>query len=459
MRDLRQPNLSLRDALAEAGWTGQQLADAVNAAGGEIGAALSYDRTAVAHWLAGTRPRSPVPELLAEVFSRQLGRLVTMAELGLSAKADDARLPSADAFAEDFARLEDDDVADALAALAESHVTGSRTARQPAYNLAALAVPGWSDGRAVLPRRPPPARAAGRGVTVGDVAAAERMARLFSTCDVALGGGYVRQAAVSYLAIDLAPKLRVPAYPARRRRLFAAATEIAYICAFTCFDDELHGLGLHYYRAALRLAAENGDQAAYAITLRGMSVQAESLGHHQQARRLAEVAADSVRHVQPVQQAFLLGQLAVARAAHGDRPGALASLNAAERRLDQATSAASLIGAYHAASLAHQQAAVRSLLGDKQGAITALAASVRLRPRAERRAHAITVAALAELQLGAGYLDQAVQNWHLFLDAYPCLHSGRVTAALRVLRRSIRPHTRNPAAHALMQRAAAYTSH
>lgn len=463
-----QPNLSLRDALAEAGWTGQQLATAVNAAGREIGLTLSFDRTAVAHWLAGTHPRSPTPGLIAEVFSRRLGRLVSPADLGLSrataetapapAGGSGSRLAPTQVSGRDLTQPDNGDVAPALAALADVHAAmASRAARQPAYNLAALAVPGWPQRGVLLPRRRVPARGTA-WVTAADVTAAERLAQLFATCDTAFGGGYVRPAAAFYLAADLSPKLRAPAHPARRRALFAAAAEIAYLCAFACFDDDLHGLGQRYYHAALRLAAENGDQAAYAITLRGMSVQAGSLGHRQEARRLAEAAADNVRRVDPIRQAFLLGQLAVAGAAEGDRTGSLASLAAAEHRLDQATSATPLIGAYHRASLAHQQGAVRSFLGDKHGAIAALSVSIRHRPGTERRARAVTLAALAELQLAVGHLDEAVETWHRFLDDYPYLHSGRVSAALRALRGNIRPHTKNPAVRALMDRATGHTA-
>jgi hypothetical protein len=460
----RRPNPHLRRALSEAGWTEQQLATAVNDAGREIGETLSYDRTTVAHWLAGARPRPPGPGLLAEVFSRRLGRAVTPADLGLGpvpgqatrslAAIADSGLPLGAAQVQPVDQLPDDDVVPALVALARAQATtGTAAAAQPAYSLAGLAVPGWPHAGTGLPA----AGGAATEVTAADVLAAERLAWLFGTSEAAHGGGQVRRAAAFYLAADLAPKLAMGARAARRRRLLSAATEIAYLCAFMSFDDELNGLGQRYYRVALRLAAENGDQAAYAITLRGMSVQASVLGHRQQALQLAEAAAVGVHKVVPVSQAFLFGQLAVARAAEQDRAGALASLAEAERSLSQATSGGSarpLIGAYNPASLAHQRAAVQSLLGDDQGAIAALAASITQRPRAERRSRAVTLATLGELQLTAGHLDEAITTWHGFLDDYPYLKSARVTTALGTLRRSMRPHARNATARALLQRAA-----
>ena len=66
-------NRALRALLAEAGWTGQDLVRAVNAAGREIGVELRYQRTSAAQWLGGVRPRPPAPDLIVEVLGRRLG--------------------------------------------------------------------------------------------------------------------------------------------------------------------------------------------------------------------------------------------------------------------------------------------------------------------------------------------------------------------------------------------------
>lgn len=79
----RVANARLGGLLAEAGWSGAELARAVNALGTLHGLPLRYDRTAVAHWLSGTRPRRPVPELIAAALTERCGRLVTVAEAGL----------------------------------------------------------------------------------------------------------------------------------------------------------------------------------------------------------------------------------------------------------------------------------------------------------------------------------------------------------------------------------------
>jgi len=437
MTSRRRPNERLRALMAEARLTGQELAGLVNRAGAEAGFRMHYDRTSVSHWLAGTHPRSPVPELLAEVISRALNRPVSLAEAGLRVAGPTAgdHLAGPDPLAE-------------LSALWQARV---RRAGVP-YSLSALNVPSWPP---LVPAQPRTAHDAPPPTAMEVVETAESLARVFSDCDRTLGGGSVRRALGGYLSHDLVPRMRDPGSPAVGRRLHAVGGRLAYLCGFMCFDDELHGLAQRHYRVALSLAAEIDDQAGYAITLREMSVQARLLGHHDEAVRLAEAAVITGKAVDPVRRAFLHGQLAVALAAVGDRARAMTSLAASERFLERATStSAPLTGAYHLASLAHQEAAVRNLLGDTQRAASALALSIRYRPDSERRARAITLARLAELQLGHGHLDEAVSTWHKFLGDYPYLSSGRADTALAAMRALLRPHTRHAGVTALLRRAA-----
>jgi hypothetical protein len=458
--DDRRSNHHLRDALIETNWTGQQLAEAVNAVGAESGVALFYDRTAVAHWLAGTQPRPPVPELIAEAFSRRLGDRVTAADLDLTRRRPAEKNH---AHAELGSGVEPrpirwkEDVAAELATLSGLQSASRRRSAAVPYRLEATSLLDWArvvmETRLPAPRRPPPP-------LEDHVVAAEAMARVFSADDSAFGGTHCRRALAAYLSAALAPTLHTTARPGVRRRLLTAATQLTYLCAFMCFDDELHGLAQRYYRTALRLAAENGDAMRYAITLRAMSVQACALDHHRHAVQLAEAAAETAGRTSSARKAFLLGQLAVATATDHDRVRAMSCLSAAERALDKSSSSEAdeeVIGLYHPAALAHQEAAVRALLGDTAGAVDALNTSIRHRPAIERRSRAITLARLAEFQLRLGHLEESALTWHRFLDAYPDLASGRVTTALKTLRALLRPYARNPAAQGVLHRATTIT--
>lgn len=171
------------------------------------------------------------------------------------------------------------------------------------------------------------------------------------------------------------------------------------------------------------------------------------IGHHRQAVDLAIAAVHAAPSATEAQtSAFLLGQLAVAHAAAGDRWEAIQHLSVAERHMDRAQDApAQLIGGCHTASLAHQQAAVRANLGDRAGAIRALTISIRHRPASERRARAITLARLAELHMDTGELEAACQAWQRFLQDYPHLRSRRVSRAATSMHTRLRPHQNNSA--------------
>jgi hypothetical protein len=437
-----RPNEELRLLLTEAGWTGEQLARTVNRLGAEIGATLRYDRTAVSHWLAGIRPRPPVPGLIAEAFARRLARPVTAADAGVGPSAPAPRQePGPSGLAAELGNL----------SRAQTGAgSGSRVLPEFRYSLAALAVPAWAWE---LPGWPERTRASAAPAGTAEAEAAESIGRVFLAGDAAFGGGSTRRALAAYLSQDLAPRLTAPARPAIRRRLHLAAAQLTYLCGFMSFDDELNGLAQRYYLTALRLCTDANDQINYAVTLRAMSVQALALGHRRHAVHLAEAAAASGRAAGPARQAFLYGQLAVAHAADGDPHNAVAALAAAERRIDQATSTL-LVGACHPASLAHQRAAVQALLGDCKGAAGALVQSIRHRPATERRSRAITLARLAELQLRQGHLDEATATWHTFLDDHFHLTSGRADTALVTMRAMLRPHTGRPAVRTLLARTA-----
>jgi tetratricopeptide (TPR) repeat protein len=441
----RVPNIMLRTLLAEAGWTGDALARAINALGAEAGMSLRYGRPAVAHWLAGMRPRPPVPDLVAEAFSRKLHRPVLVSETGLGSPG-----------APDPPRTWwwEMDVASRLMAPREIGAGGTAPLANRSYRLAELTVPGWVELASARQGLSWNAES-GEKVERWHVRSAAGMVRLFSDADFAFGGGQVRLELARYLAATVAPWLRASATPAVRRELLITASRLTYLCGFMYFDDELHGAAQHYYLTNLRLAAEAGDPTGYAVTLRALSGQARLLGHYREAVNLAEAAVRAAGDMaRPQTAAFLFGQLAVAHAAAGDRRDAVRHLITAERHLDRARDAPEPIGGCDAASLAHQQAAIRAKLGDRAGAIKALTVSIRHRPVAERRSRAITLARLAELQLDDGDLEAACGTWQRFLQDYPHLRSQRIDRALTAMRARLQPHQNNSAVIAVHRRMA-----
>ncbi|MBA0050124.1 regulator [Streptomyces sp. AJS327] len=83
----RIPNRQLAALIAEAGFSNAGLARRVDQLGLEHGLDLRYDKTSVTRWLRGQQPRGTTPALIAEVFTRRLGRRLTAQDLGLDACA------------------------------------------------------------------------------------------------------------------------------------------------------------------------------------------------------------------------------------------------------------------------------------------------------------------------------------------------------------------------------------
>ncbi|MFF2011438.1 regulator [Streptomyces sp. NPDC058195] len=83
----RTPNRRLAALITEAGFSNAGLARRVDQLGLEHGLDLRYDKTSVTRWLRGQQPRGTTPALIAEVFTRRLGRRLSAQDLGLDACA------------------------------------------------------------------------------------------------------------------------------------------------------------------------------------------------------------------------------------------------------------------------------------------------------------------------------------------------------------------------------------
>lgn len=432
-------NVLLRSLLSETSWTQEACARAVNVTAAEAGLELYLDRRSVGHWLAGVRPRRPIPELAAEALSRRLGRVVTVEETGLCQSA-------ADPAEHEWLRQ---DPIETLTALATA---GSRRGSQikGAYSLAALAVPGWEQvvGDRLGSRSPDSGAAP---LSRDEVSAVRSVLAVFARADASFGGGYVRFAASRYLAATV-PRLRAPGPATVRNDLAITAARLAYLAGYASFDEADHPAAQRYHLAALRLSGRAGDKIGYAMSLRALSVQAQELGHLDHAVSLAEAADAAAGTADYQSRAFFGSQLAVARAQAGDHRGAAALLKSAEEYLSRADSAPRAIGGCHPAALHHARARILAAAGDLPGAISALEASLRHRPADERRARAVTTARLAELQLDSGHLEAACATWHRLLTDVPYLTSGRIEAAVATLNARTRPYQKVPVVRALRER-------
>ncbi|MFI9024340.1 hypothetical protein [Streptomyces sp. NPDC053560] len=444
----RRRNEKLRALLAEARWTQSSLARSVNALAAEIGLNLTYDRTAVAHWLSGTQPVPPVPALVAEAFARRLGRPLPPGATGFDtsrasmAKGVDERATERNRRAETV-----------LAELCgeENDPALRVTARLRPYREADLA-----DMYRAVPRSSPLEAAARHGSNEGDLAVVRLAVRFYAASFNAHGGRRGRSSLAAHLSDDVVPLLRETRGETVRRSLFVEASRLSFLLARMQQDASAHGLAQRHFTTALRLAAESRDRTAWAVVLRGLSSQALALGHRRAALHAAEAAlGDGLGGPGGATGAYLLSQLSVAQAACGARRAALDSLGRAERDSASPASHADAAGpftAYSPAALAYQSAEVFRHLGDLAAARKALDRSLARRPAEDHRGLALSHACRAEILVGSGYVEEACASWQSFLDHCAVLRSGTADNAVSRMQQLLAPFSRVPAAAAVLDR-------
>ncbi|MFI8187847.1 regulator [Streptomyces sp. NPDC085946] len=439
----RTPNRQLAALIAEAGFSNAGLARRVDQLGLEHGLDLRYDKTSVTRWLRGQQPRGTTPALIAEVFTRRLGRRLTAQDLGL------------DACAPVYAGLEfaatPEEAVDIVSGLWRKDSGSHAELRKIAFTPAGLVVPSrdWLIGRpddkvargepaltrvpaqgrpAVRPAPAAPAegavplpprprghtdRAPGQKVTGGDIAALRSVGELFRTLDDAYGGGHARQALVRYLEHECEPMLRGTYGEQTGRRLFAAASDLTRLAGWTSYDIAAHGLAQRYFVQALRLAQAAGDRAYGAYVLVTMSRQAVYLGHGREAVQLARVAQQGVgTSVPPVAQALLHAAEARGHGVLGEVRACTAALVRAERALETARPGDDVphwARFFDEAQLADEFGHCHRDLQQFRAAAQHAERSLQLRAPSYARSRLFCRVVLATARLGLGELDQACQ--------------------------------------------------
>ncbi|MFJ4831085.1 regulator [Streptomyces sp. NPDC088747] len=424
----RTPNRQLAALIAEAGFSNAGLARRVDQLGLEHGLDLRYDKTSVTRWLRGQQPRGTTPALIAEVFTRRLGRRLSAQDLGL------------DACAPVYAGLEfagsPEEAVDIVSGLWRKDSGSHAELRKIAFTPAGLVVPSrdWligkadervsrgepapgrvpAQGRSAVPRqRGQTERGPGLKVSGGDIAALRSVGELFRTLDHAYGGGHARQALVRYLEHEAEPMLRGAYGEQTGRRLFAATADLTRLAGWTSYDIAAHGLAQRYFVQALRLSQAAGDRGYGSYVLVTMSRQAVYLGHGREAVQLARVAQQGVgAAASPVVQAMLHSVEARGHGVLGEVRACTASLVRAERALEAARAGDEVpywARFFDEAQLADEFGHCHRDLQQYRAAAQHAERSLQLRAPGYARSRLFCRVVLASARLGLGELDQACQ--------------------------------------------------
>ncbi|MFB7515929.1 regulator [Streptomyces sp. NPDC056144] len=491
----RIPNRQLAALIAEAGFSHAGLARRVDQLGLEHGLDLRYDKTSVTRWLRGQQPRGTTPALIAEVFTRRLGRRLSAQDLGL------------DACAPVYAGLEfaatPEEAVDIVSGLWRKDSGSHAELRKIAFTPAGLVVPSrdWLIGRADErvargepapgarpvpphearaphaprlpgpdPRVPPQGRFSvprqrgtdrgpGQRVSSGDIAALRSVGELFRTLDHAYGGGHARQALVRYLEHEAEPMLRGTYGESVGRRLFAAAADLTRLAGWTSYDIAAHGLAQRYFVQALRLAQAAGDRAYGSYVLLTMSCQAVYLGHGREAVQLARVAQQGVGPgAPPVVQAMLHAIEARGHAVLGEARVCSASLVRAERALEAARPGDEVpywARMFDEAQLADELGHCHRDLQQYRPAAQHAERALQLRAPGFARSRLFCRVVLATSRLALGELDQACALGAEAAQQASEMRSARAVEYVRDFERRLEPYRDAAAARTYRDRVAA----
>ncbi|WP_141367957.1 hypothetical protein [Streptomyces sp. 6-11-2] len=436
----RTPNPDLDRLLEQARWTRTQLAQQVNRLGPQAGLQLTYDRTAVAHWIAGTPPKPEVRPLILEALSARLGRPITHAEAGLQpAMSVDASQPV--------------DTVEELIDLGRADMDPSRRGVLAATLFsAALAVPAFQQSARASDDPVTPGKATTR-IGASQVASVRSMTKRIAEILDEFGAGHARPMAAAFLVNTVGPWLRAQASAPVKRDMLAVASDLTYLTGWMAMYEKAHGLGQTYYVKALKLADEAGDHVTYCRTLRGMSLQASNLGHGRTALQLADSAAEAAPSAGPRLVAFLRGQQAHASSMVGNRHQAHTRLREAETALSQADNRRDAIGGYDQTAYLFHVSHVLMEESDLAGSINALKQSIRFQPTQERQGRVHAYAVLAQRQLRYGHLDASCESWNRFLDEYEHVSSVRGDDHFATMRADLAPYTKARPVRELASRA------
>jgi hypothetical protein len=472
----RIPNRQLAALIAEAGFSNAGLARRVDQLGLEHGLDLRYDKTSVTRWLRGQQPRGTTPALIAEVFTRRLGRRLSAQDLGL------------DACAPVYAGLEfaasPEEAVDIVGGLWRKDAGSHAELRKIAFTPAGLVVPsrdwliGRADervgrgdatqngvprvspqGRSAVPRQRGTDRGPGQKVSSGDIAALRSVGELFRTLDHAYGGGHARQALVRYLEHEVEPMLRGTYGEVTGRRLFAAAADLTRLAGWTSYDIAAHGLAQRYFVQALRLSQAAGDRAYGSYVLVTMSRQAVYLGHGREAVQLTRVAQQGVgSSAPPVVQALLHSVEARGHSVLGEARACTASLVRAERAMESARPGDDVpywARFFDEAQMSDEFGHCYRDLQQYRSAAQHAERSLQLRAPAFARSRLFCRVVLASARLGLGELDQACAlGAEAALQASE-MRSARAVEYVREFERRLEPHRDAAAVRSYRDRVAA----
>ncbi|CAM5310580.1 sporulation protein [Streptomyces fumanus] len=328
----REPNAHLIALMDEAKVSNKGLAKRMQDAAAHRGIRLGTTHVSVQRWRngAGIHPRTAT--VMAEVLSTRLGRRITSGDLGFFDHTQSAA-PAPIGYPSTV-----HDVLSTLDGLAQERADTATPERLTVSDAdLSSAVLSWMISR---PDGIQADRPAHQRVGMRDVRAIRDAAATFMQLDFKYGGGHGHKALRHYFRHEVLPLLNASYSEKVGTALFGAAAEVSQLLAWTAYDSGNHRLAHRYLTSTLRLSQVIDDRMFGARILGNLSHQANYLGNHRQAIQLARAAVEGAKgKATPRAMANYWSMEARALSNAGDRTGAAAAMNQAERHFERADSA------------------------------------------------------------------------------------------------------------------------
>jgi hypothetical protein len=422
-----RPNDTLGALLHEANMSHKGLAARVVRTGELRGLDLRYNHSSVARWIRGETPRHRTAELIAEVLSDMLGRLVTVSDIGMTPRE------KTDPDATLRLTLRPADSACRLATLAHDDLEHRRALLDAGFDLAAYssAALRWL----VAPGTALPAADGSRAIGMVDVDDIRKATRAFRVLDNRMGGGRIRPTVVDYLHGNIVPLLHdARCTESVRRELFSSAAEVAQLAGWQAYDLEQQGIAQRYLVQALSMARFAGDDGLGGEILAAMSHQAIWVSQPTQAIDLAHAAQKAGdRAGLPVLETEALVMEAHAHALLEDPAACSKALKRASVTFDRdGTDTPAWLGYFDEAYLAARIAHTFRALGQGDATTKYARRSLEMDERFVR-GKAFNIALLAAGYVAQREVEQACATGREAVDRVVTLHSARAVTYIRNL--------------------------
>lgn len=444
---MAEPNILLDALIAEAGFSHAGFAARINEHGRRRGIDLHYDHASVARWVRDHGvPRGDVPEMMCEVISARLGRVVTLSAAGLDRRGADraADVPLAQVV-DQAAALWRSDVKRAATSGTGRIVLGGPDAIAPVFE--------WEN--------PPDEQdvSSGRGhrlVTAADVLMVRAARATYEEMYRRVGGVPVRPRVTEFLNGQVAPLLRESYDDSTGRQLMRAAGGVVAIAGVCLYDTDRQAAAQRYFFDALRLAKASGDRGFGGYIVALLANQSMCLGRYRQVIQYSETALRAARtQLSPALVSDLCTLQAKAYARMGHRGECHDQMRRAERMADRIRPGQEPPETgYVQPGLAElQHAEALRQLGDLVAAQSCAEEALRTADLCHLRSQVHRHGTLAMILAGRGEVEQAAAAAVRMLERARGMESRRVRERVLAVSGAIAAHGDSMAAREFAERA------